>query len=147
MINKGFSIVEMLVAVSILVIIAALSVSVFSRISNGSSLEKESQIILSMVTKARTESINSVNDTTHGIKFTGSSVALFRGTTYSVSNVESVYNLQSTTLSNISLTGGVSELYFKKLTGNPSASGSVTVSTGDTSKIMTIYGTGLAEIQ
>lgn len=141
------SVIEILATVAVLGIISTISISVMSKISNSSNLDKEAQIVLSFVTKARTESINSVDATTHGVKFTSNSVAIFPGTTYSLESVESTYTLYSATISDISLAGGGNEVYFNKLSGNPSAIGTITISSSGVSKVMTIYGTGLVEIQ
>lgn len=150
--DTGFTVIELLISFVILGILVAISVAVFSRLANSSSLERDAQSVLSMVEKARTMAINSVGGKEHGIKFSTNKVEIFSGTAYvaSPSNVEATYNLPSkSTITSTILTGGVSSLYFEKLTGNASRSGSVTISpaSGGAGKTIVIYGTGISEIQ
>src|SRR3989344_2681062 len=148
--HRGISVLEILMAVAIIGILVAISVSVFSSLSNSQSLDRDAQSVLSYIEKARTMAINSVDGTEHGVKFTSSKVEVFSGTVYDADNVEASYDIPTKyTISNISLTGGATELYFAKLTGNASKSGTVTVSpaAGGADKINVIYCTGISERQ
>ena len=147
---QGFSAIEILTTIAIVGILIAISVSVFSSLSNSQSLDRDAQSVLSYIEKARTMAINSVDGVEHGVKFTASSIEVFSGTVYYADNVESSYDIPAKyTISDISLTGGATELYFAKLTGNASKSGTVTVSpaAGGADKTIVIYGTGISEIQ
>lgn len=148
--NRGFTIFEVLISIAIIVIIGSISVSVFSRLSNSTSLDKDAHIVLSYIEKARAMAINSVDAVEHGVKFDTNSVKIFSGTAYNVSNIETDYNLPgSATISAINLSPAGSEVFFEKLTGNASATGTITVlsSKNGSTKVINIYGTGLAEIQ
>ncbi len=146
--QKGISLIEVLIGISIMMIIGATSVVVFSRLSNATSLDRDANIVLSYVSRARTESIDSVSSLTHGIKFASTSVKVFSGTVLTTSNVEATYALLgSTRISSVSLSNATSSLYFNKLTGSPSATGTVTVSFGSEAKTIRIYATGIAEIE
>ncbi len=146
--KRGISLIEILVAISIAGILGAISISVFSRLSNATSLDRDANIVLSHITKARTLAIDSVNSLTHGINFGSTTVKVFSGTVLTTSNIESIYTLQGgSRISAISLSNATTSLYFNKLTGNPSATGNITVSQGSNSKTIIIYATGIAEIQ
>ena len=148
--NKGISILEVLISIAILSILGGLSISVFSRLSNSTSLDRDATITLSYINKARTKAINSVNSTPHGIKLETNKVSIFSGTSYLIANVEDFYSIPYTaSISSINLSNASTELYFNELTGTPSATGTITLSgtNTDTTKVIIIYATGLAEIQ
>ncbi|MFA6050158.1 MAG: prepilin-type N-terminal cleavage/methylation domain-containing protein [Candidatus Paceibacterota bacterium] len=146
--KKGITLIELLVAISITTIITAISVSVFSGLSNSTSLDRDANIILSYVTKARTKAIDSVDSLAHGVSFASTSVKVFAGTTLSAASVSESYTLRGAArISTVNLTNATSSFYFNKLTGNPSATGSITVTLAGESKTIVIYATGIAEIQ
>jgi len=148
MVKKGITIVEILVSLSIIGIVAAISVSVFSRLANVTSLDRDVSIVLSYVSRARTEAIDSVDNLSHGVNFQANTVKIFSGTTLGASNVEASYSLLSgASISATDLSNDTNSFYFNKLTGTPSATGTVTVSLGALSKTILIYATGIAEIQ
>lgn len=146
--KKGISIVEIIIAVSITLIIAGISISVFSRLSNSTSLDRDANIVLSYITKARTKAIDSVNSSSHGVGFGNGYIRVFEGTELTSSNISESYDLKGGShISSINLSNGTSSLYFNKLTGSPSATGDIVMSSRDESKTIVIYATGIAEIQ
>src|SRR3989344_3391742 len=110
--HRGISVLEILMAVAIIGILVAISVSVFSSLSNSQSLDRDAQSVLSYIEKARTMAINSVDGVEHGVKFTSSKVEVFSGTAYiaSPSNVEAYYDIPTKS----TITGGIGSLYFAK---------------------------------
>lgn len=154
--RKGISLIEVIFAIAIAGILIAISVSVFSSLSNSQSLDRDAQNVHSQIEKARTMAINSVkapgteNASEHGVKFSSDKVEVFAGTAYDADNVESQYDIPAKfTISDIDLVGGGEELYFNKLTGNASKSGAITISpaAGGAGKTIAIYATGISEIQ
>lgn len=148
--KEGLSVIEILMTIAIAGILMVVSVSVFSSLSNSQSLDRDAQNVRSQIEKARTMAINSVDGVEHGVKFTSSKIEVFSGTVYNANNVEAHYDIPAkSTISSIALTGGATELYFAKLTGNASKSGTVVVSpaSGGTGKTISIYATGISEIQ
>lgn len=148
--NQGISILEVVVSIAILSILGALSVAVFSNLANSTSLDRDATITLSYINKARTMAINSVDSVAHGVKLETNKISVFSGTTYQVANVEDSYSLpSSSSISSINLSNAGTELYFNKLTGAPSVTGTITLSGANagTTKVITIYATGLTEIQ
>lgn len=148
--NKGITIIEILMSIAILGVLGAASVSVFSGLANSISLDKDVSNIVSYIDKAKTESINSVNSLEHGVFFETKKVTVFKTTTYNVSNIETSYDVSGkSNISAITLTGGATSLYFNKLTGAASKTGTITVTSADgtKTKTITIYATGVIDIQ
>jgi len=148
--NRGISIIEILIGISIIAILSSVSISVFSGLSHNVSLDRDANIVASYIDRARTASINSVDSMEHGVFFETHKVTVFKSSTYSVANTELYYDIPSkSVISDISLTDGVSSIYFDKLTGAPNQTGTIVVSSSDgtNSKTITIYATGIVDIQ
>jgi hypothetical protein len=131
-------------------ILGSVSISVFSGLANSISLDKDTSNIASYIDKARTMSINSVNSLEHGVLFATKKVTVFKTTIYSVANTEAFYDVSGkSNITAISLTGGATSLFFNKLTGAASKTGTITVTStdGTKTKTITIYGTGIVDIQ
>lgn len=141
---------EVLIGIAIMGILGSVSISIFAGLSNSTSLDRDVNIIASYIDKARTMSINSVDSLEHGVKFETNKITVFKTTTYSVANTKSYYDVPpKSNISSIILSGGGSSLYFNKLTGAPDKTGTVVVSLADGSKTktITIYATGIVDIQ
>ncbi len=142
---------ETLIAIAILVLLAALTVSAFYNKYRTVTVDKDVQNVISYLDKARNQSIAAVNSSSFGVKFSSNKVYFFKGSVFSTSTTQMTYTLSSgVTLSPISLTGNATELYFDRLTGEPSVTGTVTFSSANGSssnKTVIIRSTGLAEAQ
>jgi len=149
--NSGFNIIEILIILAILAIFVSLSITVFLNLSNNQSLEKEVTTSLSFIEKARMKTINSSFQSQYGVKLASTSVTIFPGTTYVQGNASNTaYTLGGKAyISSINLTNGGTSFYFQKLTGKPSATGTITFRlTGTTTeKYIIINSAGLAEVQ
>ncbi len=145
--NRGFSALEIIITISISFILTAISVSMFSRLSNNTSLDKDANIVLSYISRARSAAIDSKDALAHGVKFASTTVYIYSGTTYPGTHSESYNLLSGANISSLSLSNRSTSFYFNKLTGTPSATGTVTVSRNGSSKSIIIYATGVSEIQ
>lgn len=148
--SKGISLIELLMVIAIAGILISVSISVFSSLSNSQSLDRDVANVLSYIEKARAEAINSEDGVEHGVQFASSTIKVFSGTNFLSANVESTYNIPfASQISVINLSNSTTTLYFAKLTGNASATGSITISriSGGASKTIVIYATGITEIQ
>ena len=135
-----------MVVIAIGALICLISFSAFYNLSNNQLLAKETSSISSYLERAHSESVSSDNFFEYGLHFTSTSTTLFQGKVYSAaSTTNEFYRLNSRLQMTPNLSGGVSDFYFSKITGKPSATGTITVSLlGSTStKTITIYATGL----
>ena len=148
--KRGISIIEILISIGIIAILSSVSVYVFARLAQNISLDRDANVVVSYIDKARTMSINSVDSIEHGVYFEANKVTVFNSTAYSPSNIDSYYDIPAkSVITSIDLTGGASALYFDKLTGAPNNSGTITLTSSDgtESKLITIYATGIVDIQ
>ena len=148
---KGFTAIEILIVIAIMVIIAAISLTSLVNLNNVQALNTETDSVLSILERARARSISSENSSEFGVHFASTSAALFAGKNYSAgAATNEVRNFNGKVqISSINLRGGVVDLYFNRLTGKPSATGTVvfSLSNSTTTKTITIYNTGLSDVR
>lgn len=144
--NKGITIVELMIVIAIIIILVAVALPKFSEMRNIEVLKSATEDVLSMINKARTQTLSSVDSSEYGVHFQSDKVIIFKGTNYSAgaSTNEELLILTPANISNINLTSGATNLYFSRLTGNPSRTGTVTISNGSFTRIITISATGIA---
>lgn len=149
---RAFTIIEVLISTSIMVALLAVSVSVFRSVADQQSLDKDVEGALSYLLRAQNQTRTGESNSNYGLYFASTSVTLFQGTSYSEdSSTNTVFHFNNRTyMHSISLTGGADQLYFRKITGAPNATGTVTYrSSGlaNTQKTIHIYASGLVEVQ
>lgn len=142
--NKGFTLIEILIVVGILAVLIAVVSPAFSTMRNNEVLKSTTADIVSAIDKARSQTLASVNSLEYGVHFESSKIVIFQGTTYSSgdANNEDIFISSPASISNINLTGGAVDVYFDRLSGAPSKTGTITVSVSSSTKTITISTTG-----
>lgn len=128
--GRGFTLVEIIIIVAIIVILSALTFQSFSNLSEREALDKEALHVLSLLHEARSLTLSSKNATQYGVHLENSRAILFPGSSYSAGNpANKIVDLkESVTISTITLTGGGSDVIFNRLTGATGESGTTTLS-------------------
>ena len=148
--SNGYSLVEMVVAIAIVVVVISIITSTFVGFSNQQSLEKDIDVVQSYVEKARQQTLSSKNTSQFGVHFATTSVTLFQGTVYASSPSTTVYNLSSKVMmASSSIASLANDIYFQKISGEPNATATITFNLvgSNNTKSVIIYATGLSEIQ
>src|SRR3989338_9633466 len=146
--NRGLTLLELLVALVILVMLGVLAIQPLAKFRTNEALDTATTQILSTINEARQNTLASKNDTVYGVHFAESQVVLFEGAVFSPSDPDNKeYNLDNSVhISDISISGG-SNVVFERLTGETSNIGHVTLS-GTSQDVgertISINGTGLA---
>lgn len=137
----GFTIIELLVAVGVLVLAAGLVLPNFNFFQRQSSLDMASQEIIGALRLAQNKALASEGNSPFGIYFEADRYTLFKGTTYyptAPDNDTRILN-SGLVLSEISL-GGLNTIIFDQVTGATANSGSLKISlASDSAKNKTIY--------
>src|SRR3989344_9266077 len=149
---KGFTLIEILVVITIAVILFAIVVSGFSGLRQSSDLTLAVDDSISFLQDARAKTLSSENNSVYGVHFETSQFVLFVGNTYNPADSSNkVRTLPSTIETNSILLSGVGDdVIFKRLTRETDNNGTVTFrQTGNPSvlKIIEIFSTGLAGVQ
>jgi prepilin-type N-terminal cleavage/methylation domain-containing protein len=118
--HKGFTLIEVLIVIGIMAIIAGFGMWVSHDVFRGTAFRNERDIVVSVLSKARSNSMNNLNQTSHGVYINSSSYILFQGSTYDPADPK---NIEVKASANISNSGPVS-IVFDQITGNvPAANG------------------------
>lgn len=147
--NQGFTALELLMVVAILVILSVIIITPFAAFRNSKVLDTTSEETLALLSEARGNTLSAKDGYQYGVHFEASQIVLYRGATYSSSDVNNKAAVLDSAIevSSIVLTGGGSDILFDKLTGKTAQSGSVVIRVkSDTTKTrtITIVGTGIA---
>ena len=142
--QKGLSVIELLLVLSITVILAGVFVSPFRSFQDTQAVQNAQDSILSVIIDARTKTLSSLSSKSYGIHFsespTTSSQQLveFSGTTYDPNDASNVTVALSNNarITNVSLNGGGVDMIFNRLTGGTNQYGTITL---EVSPAATIY--------
>lgn len=150
--NSGFTLVEMLIVVGITTILGSMAFASFGRLVNYTSIEGQAQSIRSHIERARIFTLASKNNSSFGVIFSTSTARVYQGTNFiSASSSDLVMTINPTeSIININFTGGGNSIYFNKITGEPNATGTITVTSTNNNldrRTVVIYQTGVVDIQ
>jgi len=147
--KKGITFIELLVVLAVIGVMAAIIIPQFSKMRENQVLKSGVQDILSSLDKARSQTLASLNSSEYGVRFQTDKIIIFKGTSFPANDPsnESINITSPASISNVTLnlvSGIPGEMYFNRLSGSPSKTGTITVSTPSYSRIITIYATGVA---
>ncbi len=148
----GFTLIEIIIAISILLIVSTLGFNVFTSFKKTTDIASSSDMVLSQLTQARLKTLSAEYGEQYGVHFETDRTTFFKGAMYSVSDLDNQALVLPATveISSISLSGGGSDVLFKKLTGETDNDGTVIIrlkSGTSKTRTFTIRKTGLAFIQ
>ncbi|MDQ3245204.1 MAG: prepilin-type N-terminal cleavage/methylation domain-containing protein [bacterium] len=143
--NKGMTLVEILLVLSILVVLLIVVLPNFARFRSSQVLSATVSDILSSLDKARSQSLNSLDSSEYGVHFDSNQIVIFKGIVYSaLTATNEIIPISSpASLSTITLASGGSDVYFARLSGAPSTTGTVVVTVSSLTKTITIGATGI----
>jgi type II secretory pathway pseudopilin PulG len=125
--SNGYTVVELLVVLAIMIIVAAVVMSGFRNYARYQEYNQAVTTVRTVLQDAKLKARSSEGGQAHGVKVLSGSLVVYPGTTYSAGNSAN----KTTTVSDVSLvpafTGGVTEITFSNLTGLPSATGTIQV--------------------
>ncbi len=145
----GFTLIETLLALAILGILSVIGISSLSGVHRHESLVIEAENIVSLLSRARQETLAAKDESVYGVHFETNAVVLFKGSAYvpgaAANEVHQFPDFIA--ISSTFLTAGGANVVFRKLTGAVVESGTITLALrGEPSntKTITIAPTGVA---
>lgn len=147
--QKGYTLVEMIVGVAIIVILVAILSRGFVEYRRSQVVVNSATEVIALLEEARALTANSKDAARYGVHFETTKAVLFKNSYSAGGPGNEEYLLDPMTqISAITLSGGGAELLFERLTGEATKSGTVAVALADGSKqkIITIRITGIAEL-
>ena len=139
-INKpGFNLLEMLLATSMVVLMAGIIAPIAGNLYNRNNLDLASKQIVQNFRRAQTLARASAQDSDWGVYLSGYTSVIFKGSSYSLrdTSFDEAEDLYGRVLS-----GGLSEIVFAKSVGTPKATGTTTVSIDNEVKYININAKG-----
>ncbi len=145
---RGFTLIEIIVAVAILMTFVTVTVIVFREIFWSAGESVGVQEVADALREARNNSIAAKSDSVYGVLVATSSITRFVGPTYSPSSASNtVYYFEAGAYATGTLVLNSTSIVFSRLTGMPSATGTIILvgSGGESTSTITIGATGLIE--
>lgn len=149
--NAGFTLVELLVVITIISLLTVATISIFVRFRNNQAFSKDREMIVSVLRDARNQTLTSKDSSQYGVHVSASKITFFVGSVYSsgASSNKNFPLMSADTVLTANLTGGGSDIIFNRLSGETNQDGTVSMFSSSLAKtkIITIYKTGLIESQ
>lgn len=122
--RAGFTLIEVLLSISIITLIATLSLPVYASFQSRNNLDLTAQNIAGMLRRAQTYARSVSGDSPWGVEIQSTSATLFQGATFAGRTV--ALDETASIPSNITI-GGLGEVLFAKFSAAPSVTGTVTL--------------------
>jgi prepilin-type N-terminal cleavage/methylation domain-containing protein len=129
--NKGFSLIEILVVISIISIVLSIAVINGRNFNNSIDLENTVKSVDAKIKLAKAYSIGAKNETNYGVHFEADKVVVFRGSAFidgAPTNENFIFSSKIKINMPVNLAGGGSDLVFDRLVGSTSNFGSIEMS-------------------
>lgn len=142
--NPGFTLLEVALVITLVVIISAFTVPIGINFYRNQTLNEASDGILSVLRRSQNHAAFGKNDSDFGVKILSDTYVLFEGSSYVSRDTskDASFNISM----GVTATGA-DEIVFTKLTGVPNATGSITITAGNTTKTIEINAQGHVEYQ
>ena len=147
--GRGFTVVELLFVFAIISLLAGLSASTFIAVRQTEELKTASQDVWIALRSARSATLSSAGDQVYGVHIASNKIVRFSGATYGVnSTTDVVSTFPGSVLATSSLSSNATDIVFTRLSGEASATGTITLlqTTTNASKTISIAKTGLIDI-
>ncbi len=148
--KKGFTLLEMLIVLAIITIIAGISMQVFQSLYQDSALRAGGSEVYGALVSARSDTLAAQNDTVYGVRVSSSTVTRFIGASYTPgSATNKVYTFEGEVFATSSLITSGTNIIFERLTGEPSATGTIYIrdTNGTGTTTIVIHASGLIEYE
>ena len=142
--TKGITLIELIVVLAVIALLVLIILPQFSRMRENQVVKNATEETLSALAKARSHTLSSLDSSEYGVHFESDKIIIFKGTTYGGPNpiVEEI-NIPSPASISVALSGGSDDIFFNRLSGSPSVSGSVTISSSNFTKVVDISAAGV----
>lgn len=126
---RGFTVIEILVTVSILAILMVIIFLGYSSFRDRMSIDVISNEVVGSLHLARNKTVSSVDSSSYGVHFENNQYVLFKGNVYNPGDINNiVYTLPAQVeIYAINLSGGGGEVLFNRINGTTDSDGDITI--------------------
>jgi type II secretory pathway pseudopilin PulG len=144
--SRAFTAMELLVSVAIILLLATVTVVQMRSYTQRQQFDAEANEVHRSLIEQRSRSAGAENDKVHGVRFATTSMVVFEGVAAATSTASTTFSFGMASI-RTALTGNTKELTFNKLTGAPTATGTIDIYNASlvTTTTITIYASGLIE--
>ncbi len=128
--RNGFTLIEILLSTAIMVAIFAVGAAMDNNFYRRANLSSERDSVVALLARARSEAVNNVDQSQHGLYVASSSYVIFEGGTFASRNTAMD---ETFPIGNGITASGTKEFAFKALEGSAVATGTLTLIGSDTS--------------
>lgn len=148
--SSGFSLVEALIVVAVLLLVTGLALGSFQRLGAREALDKESANLISFLVQARALTLASRDAYEYGVHLDTTQITLFRGATYDAATSTNQHLALNplVVIAGRELQGGGADVIFERLTGDTKQPGRIILSLASDptiTRVITIGATGVVE--
>lgn len=133
--SGGFTLIEILLSLSIIMILTGLSLPIYAAYNNRSNLDIATQTVAETYRRAEAYSRAAKNDSGWGVHIQSESITLFKGTVYT--SRDTAFDDLNTLPPSIT-PSGLADIYFTEVTGTPNTAGTTTLTLTGTNDARTI---------
>lgn len=137
---KAFSLLEILLVVAMIGIISGITAVVYQSFQVKNNIDLAQITTVQTLRRAQIQSKASDGDSTWGVNISSTNITMFKGASYALrdSTFDEIYDFPS------SITpSGIQEIVFTKMDGEPSATGTITFTTNNETRNLTINSKGM----
>ena len=144
---KGYTLIEVLVVIGLLLVITAVIMPLGVSILNRQDAKNSSENIKSLIFYYQQRAYSGDGDSDYIVKFNSSNVQFYKGSDTSTGVLDQTITLKSGVyIPSTNLTGGTNEILFTKNNLLPSSSGTITFTNEGISYLLSINQEGFMEI-
>ena len=141
--QNGFTLIEVVLTISLLAIIGGIGVPVYNSFHNRNSLDLAISAYANGIRRAQAQAQGVVGDSAWGVRIQSGSITVFKGASFVAR--DNTYDETFSIPGSISITG-LQEVVFAKLSGLPQATGNLTLtSANNESKILSLNAKGMVD--
>ena len=137
--SRGFTILEMLLAISVIGVLTGFSAPIVARLQRSNDLETAQRSLIQAHRRSQQLARSSINDQTWGVKVQTGLVTTFVGISYATRDTTYDEDFQ---ISNAISISGLNETVYNKTTANPSGVGTTTLQNNGQTKVITVNAKG-----
>lgn len=145
--KNGITIIETILTVAIIGILVIIILPQFSKMKENQVAKNSMGDVASALRGAQSKSLASLDSSEYGVRLEADRVIIFKGKVFSegaggneITDIISPASISNITLNGVSATAG--DLYFERISGTPSKTGTITISTPSYAKVVTVSATG-----
>ncbi len=149
--QNGITILETLLTIAIISILVAIILPQFSKMKENQVAKNSIGDVASALRSAQSKSLASLDSSEYGVRLESDRVIIFKGKVFSegagdneVTDIISPASISNVTLNGVSATAG--DIYFERISGSPSKTGTITISTPSYTRIVTVSATGAVSL-